>query len=378
VGRIDLKGESGRIIFEHAIAHKAGPVLRGYIRGMLYAGRFPSPDFLALMSKLESTQPELAIDILIYGGDSFDALNRILRLVDSQRVSARYLANLSMGLGGRKLNADEINRVLPYFTRAAAMGEAETALAGVRFLKTLLLFESRHSAETCLTSADIRSFAWQLIEGALPFLTQQRVSDWAEIVKKLAAFDADRATQLLAAGLLAENIGFRIEAERELIELAKDHPKSVLEAFGLALLNPKRGWVLQVDVYRELVGQIPQEIVLAWVRKHGVEGAKAIARHLPAPYLDVASNPIVPEILDTILREYDDDEVFASFLGGTHSGETWNGNGADQFRQTAEDAKKFLNDSNRRIREWAKSEIAYRLQMAEWEDREHEERFLPS
>ena len=44
----------------------------------------------------------------------------------------------------------------------------------------------------------------------------------------------------------------------------------------------------------------------------------------------------------------------------------------------AEIAKKFLNHPNRRIREWANLEISYRLQLAEREDREHEERFLPS
>ncbi len=113
---------------------------------MVYEQRPPQADFLALMAKLESAHPELAIDILGHAGDSFDALDRILRLVDSQAVSARYLASLAMGLGRRELTADEVNRLIPYFTRAAARGEAETVLAGVRFLGTYLLFESRHSA----------------------------------------------------------------------------------------------------------------------------------------------------------------------------------------------------------------------------------------
>ncbi len=378
LGRIDMIGDAGRMIFEHAITHKAAPVLRGYIRGMVYAQRPPSAAFLELMARLESTHPELAIDLLGYAGDSFDALNRIMRLVDSQAVSPRHLARLTMGLGRRALTADEVHRLLPYFTRAAAIGDAETVLAGVRFLNTYLLFETRHSAETCLTSAATRSLAWQLVESVLPFLTGHSGSGWAEIVKKLAAFDADRAARLLAQALLAESISLRKEAKRELIQLAKSHPESVMGGFGASLLDPERGWLLQVGVCRDLVGLLPPEIVLGWVRGHGIEAARSIARHLPLPYLDQAGNPVVPQVLDTMLREYDEDEVFVTFLGGAHSGEVWWGDGGDQFRHAADSAKKFLNSPNRRIREWAKNEINYRLRLAELEDQEHEERLLPS
>ena len=39
-------------------------------------------------------------------------------------------------------------------------------------------------------------------------------------------------------------------------------------------------------------------------------------RHLPGPYLDEEGYPIVPEVLDVILREYDDNQVFMNFSAG--------------------------------------------------------------
>ena len=378
LGRIDESGGCGRTIFEHAITHKSAPLLRGYIRGLVSAQRSPSPNLLASMTKLEALHPELAVDVLIYAGDSFDAFNRLLNLVDSKAVSARYLASLAIGLGGRELNEAELNRILPYFAEAVPSGDIEVAIAGLHFLGTYLFYESRHFPQNFLGSVANQNLAWRLTEGTLMVLTGQNALQWAEIVKKLMSFDAVRGAKLLARVLLAGDMILRTEAEKQLVQLASTNPDDVMNGFGAALLDPERGWMLQIDVCRDLVGQLPSEAVLAWVRRHGVVGARAIARHLPAPHLDEAGNPVVPEMVDTILREYDDDTVFFNFDSGTGFGATWSGNGAENFRSAAQEAKKFLNHPNRRIREWAKAKIKENLSLAALEDREHEERLLPS
>jgi hypothetical protein len=377
LGRIDAASTCGRMIFEHAIVRNTAPLLRGYLRGMVYTHRPPSAELLELMTTLESAHPELAVDVLVYGGDSFDALNRILRLVDSGAVSASHLASLGGGLGGRHLTTEEVGRILPYFTRVPGAPKGGPWLAGVRFLATVLLFEHRDSAKGSLTSTVIQPLAWQLVEGVLPFLGGNEVFVWTRIVKELAALDVDRAGTLLAQALLADNTPLRDAAEHELTQLVKTNPESVMAGLGWALLDPERGWRLQVHRSRDLVAGIPARVVIAWVRRHGLEAARLIARHLPLPHLDAAGNPLVPQHLETILRQFDDDEVFANFVNGSRSGEAWWGNGADQFRQAAETARKFLTHPNHRIREWAKDEINYRRWLAEREEQEHEERLLP-
>jgi hypothetical protein len=377
IGRIDEVGDCGHQILEHAILRKTAPLLRGYIRGMTYAQRPPNSDFRALMTSLESAHPELATDILVHAGDNFDALNRILRLVESRAVSEMYLTSLAGGLGRRRLTAEEVDRVLPYFTRAANKNETRAVVAGLRFLATQLMFESGASVQKCLSSTTTQSLAWHIVESALPLLSGNETFAWITILKSLAACDSNRASGLLAQALLSENSSLRDAAENDLTHRAKTDPDGVMAGLGYALLDPERGWRLQIHRCRGLLAKLPGDIVIDWVRKHGQEGARAIARHLPAPYIDETGTPVVPQALDVILSEYDDDDVFGNFLGGSHSDESWNGNGAEEFRQAAEIAKKFLGHRNHRIREWAENEIAYRLVLAEREDQEHEERLLP-
>ena len=91
-----------------------------------------------------------------------------------------------------------------------------------------------------------------------------------------------------------------------------------MASLGKALLDENKGWRLQVHVLRDLVESIPPRVVTGWVRTEGISAARAIARHLPRPYLSVEGQPVVPELLDTILREFDDNQIFNNFLAGAH------------------------------------------------------------
>jgi hypothetical protein len=375
LGRTDLSGECGILIFEHAIAKKAAALLRGYVRGMAFEERRPNANFIALMAKLESAHPEIAVDIMVVAGDIFDAFPRILRLVDTGTVSVRYLANLSMGLGRRELTQPELSTVLQYFVRAANQ-ETDVALTGVPFVLHLLFRSQDAGIPPHMESDPVRSLVWQYVENVLRVVSRQGGLEWVEIVKKLAACDGDRAVRLLAKALLADDISLRYAAVGELGAFSDSLSETMMESLGSVLLDEKDGWRLQISVLRDIVCKIPSEIVLAWVRQHGVVAARVVARHLPHPLVDQSGEPIVPIVLDTILREFDDEVVFLNFLAGTHSGEAWWGNGAGEFRRAAANAKKFLNHPNPRIREWAKNEIAYCHSVAEREDQQNEEMFL--
>lgn len=378
LGRIDRDFACADMIFNQAIQSQSLSMLRGYIRGLVFAGYSPSHDLQKLMTDFEEAHPELAVDVLSFGGDAFDALNRIIRLVHSGKVSARYLAILAMGIGRRELTDEEVGRILPCFVAAASQGDAGSVAAGVRFLSTFLRHEHRRAKKSCLKNEDARAFAWKLVETALPFIGSQLSHDWIDVVDSVSKFDCDRGIALLARALHSENLDIAREAEERLTKLAALHADLVMESFGDALLDLNNGWRLQIGTFRELINSLPPECVLSWLRRHGIDAARAIARHLPPPYLDDSGNPVVPELLDRFLQEYDDEDAFHNFLAGSHSGESWWGDVTEQFRREADDAKKFLNHPNNRIRRWAKCEIADRQRMAEWEQQRHAERFLPS
>ena len=378
IARADEISSCLETVFDHAIATGAVPLLRGYVRGMAFAERPPPAQLNFLLDRLEAAHPNSAIDILVYGGDRFDALNRAIRLVERGAVSPQYLAGFAMGFGRRELASEEAGRLIPVFIEAARAGDAASTQAGVRFLSAIRHFEDRQARNNSLDLEAVRSSAWNLIELSLPLIGSQLAVDWADLVRELASFDPQRAVNLLGNAMLSEDHTVVGQAEDKLTALAAKYPVAVMQAFGSALLHPDQGWRLQVAVHRDLVSQLPSTVVLDWVRSNGVNAARAIARHLPPPYLDESSTPVVPEMLDTFLRDYNDNEVLENFISGVHSIETWAGNNAEQFRRQAEDARQFLNHPNKQIRQWANCEIGDRQQMAEWEEQRHAERFLPS
>ena len=378
VGKADTDLKCAKMIFEHAIVSASASVVRGYVRGMVGAERAPSDTMLQLMERLESAQPEVAIELSVYGGDSFGGLKRAITLVESGSVSARYLAQFAFGMGGRELSADEAMCILPFFTDAAKGGDIESGRAGVRFVSTVLSREKKNDSHSCLDDATARDHVWELLEIVTPQIGGHTAYEWTRIVDRLAESDNQRAADLLASALVCDNLHLAKRAEETLLTLADMNPAAVMRSFGNALLDANNGWRLQVGTYREVLSKLRPDTVFEWIQHHGRDGACAVARHLPRPYLNESGQPIVPELLDRVLTDYDDDDVLNHFLAGSHSGEVWAGNASDRFRREADLAKRFLSHPNKRIREWAKFEIADREGWAEREDLDHAERFLPS
>ena len=229
---------------------------------------------------------------------------------------------------------------------------------------------------SCLEADDIRSRAWRLVEEALPHLESRLSYEWSQVVEQLAKYNLGRAARLFGQTLLSEVGTLERQGRKQLSNLVSQNPEAVMEGLGQALLDPIQGWRLQVRVLRDLLSSIPPQSILVWVREHGIEAARAIARHLPGPYLDNEGHPIVPDVLDVILREYDDDQVFMNFSAGGRSGVSWSGDESEQFRRETDEVKRFLKHANRRVREWARHEIENRTRMADWQEREQAEQAL--
>jgi hypothetical protein len=378
LGSTDRENSFGTAIFRHALSTGAASLLRGYVQGLASSRQYPNPELFELMAQVEASHPEMAVDVLCFAGDGFDALNHAIRLVESRVISPRLLATFAMGIGGRELQAEEFARLLPYFANASRSGDTASGLAGIRFLAAYLKSENRRSDSSVLQLQTVCTAAWDLVESSLPFIGSQLSYEWSQITQLLAGHDPSRGTRLLGEALLSENLNLQKKAEHVLIALAPAYPDAVMEGFGAALLDPDRGWRLQVCIVRDLVHAISPPSVMVWLRSQGIEAARAIARHLPRPFLTDVGEPVIPELLDTILRDFDDDQAFSNFLAGVHSGESWWGDGSEQFRREAEEASHFLHHPNHRIREWAKHEIDDRRAMAEAEQRDYAERLLPS
>ena len=136
------------------------------------------------------------------------------------------------------------------------------------------------------------------------------------------------------------------------------------QGFSLNRLTPyvrdkKTKWKFRVLKYGGLVRNLSAASVTAWLDKVGVDGAKALARSLPAPYLDDKQTPVVPEPTLTVLQRFGaDEDVFNSFFRGLHSFQIYSGDIAAQHLREAEIANAFLSHDTDVIRRWARQEIA--------------------
>jgi len=283
IGRLDDSFVVGRSILEHAIAHGTARLIGGYVRGIAFVGRSIPSDIVPCLDRLDAAHPKVAIEIWGYGGDLVDGLNRSVSLVQSRAVSPRYLFAFAMGIGRRQLTKIEVARLLPHFLNAPVTGDALGA--GIRFLTTLLR-RDKDKGDLCLLDDEtIRETAWSLVDAVIPWLERRETYDWLELLRPLWDFDSRRAAQALGKSLLSDSVGMPDKVEESLVELAGSNPRAVMDCLGAALLDKEKGWKLQVCVLSSLLANIPVEHVAEWVRSHGLEGARRIARHLPPPTL---------------------------------------------------------------------------------------------
>jgi hypothetical protein len=110
---------------------------------------------------------------------------------------------------------------------------------------------------------------------------------------------------------------------------------------------------------------LPEEVVIRWLEKHGLEGARLVARHVPGPFMG-SHGPDLNPVTRFILEKYgNDDNVFSAWYAGIHSGGAFAGSIADHVRQRASIAEAFLNFPIEAVRRWARNEITFADQNVE-------------
>lgn len=350
-------------------------LLRGFLRSFASRGHQPNAELLAALNRLEAARPEVVADVLAGAGEAFDGLNRVVRLVALGRIAPRRVVHFALKYGNRRLTPKEAGVLAALFAKSASSSSDE-AQAAVRFISYVSRNSSDHNGEEFLADEGRRTLAWQVVEAALPNLTSHQFHEWCRIVQRLAAHDIDRAARLLGRVLLHDDLAIARRAKSELGQLIATAPREVMQALGAALLDPTRGKRLQVDRLTDLVASLPEDEVFGWITHAGLEGARVISRHLPASYVDATGEAVVPSLWLRILDAFPDEDV-ARGLSHRVTG-AWNGNGAEQFRERAAEARRFLGHSNRWVRDWARKEIVRLEELAECEEQWHEEALLPT
>ena len=144
--------------------------------------------------------------------------------------------------------------------------------------------------------------------------------------------------------------------------VAAARPQQLMDGIGKVMLSKERN--LNFLFRKFPIVSLPEDIVIQWLEKHGLEGARLLARQVPGPFMG-SNGPDLNAVTRFILENYgSDDIVFSNWITGMQGG-AFAGSIADHMEQRASKAEPFLNFPIEAVRRWALAEIKYAEQNAE-------------
>ena len=145
--------------------------------------------------------------------------------------------------------------------------------------------------------------------------------------------------------------------------VAKAAPTYLMEQIGSAMIS--KGRDLNFIIRKLPIAILPSEVVIYWLKEHGVEGARILARHVPRPFAD-NNAPRLSPITEFLLIQYGEDEaVYTSFVAGLHSGGVSAGPISEWVMHGVALAEHFVTSLIPAVRKWALGEVEYGTQQAE-------------
>lgn len=373
LGKLDKSALFLDFIFKSSIQYKSTELGRGYLSGLLGDHLHHADLANKKLNEIQEDYPTLAFELFMARIDVTNALDRALKLVDLGKLDASLLGRFAYGRGMNQLSLGDFDRILE---RLVAASENENSMAlksAVEFVSFRIYNEKEGHIERILEQENIRSLAWRLVE-----ITPDEIKsyEWTQIVEALWIYDPNRAAKIIVLGLAEGNLLRLGEFVNLFVSLARKYPELVMQKIGEVMLDEKMGWKFQIYEFRSFFKEIPDEIIIKWVKEHGTKGACLLARHLPPPYISETGAATVPYITQYILDTFEDDDVFNGFICGVHAFQLYSGDIASQHDNEAEVARQFLNHPSKRIQEWAQIEEEQALSMAKRERQFMEERGL--
>ncbi len=155
--------------------------------------------------------------------------------------------------------------------------------------------------------------------------------------------------------------------------VAAVRPQQLMDGIGVVMLSKEGSLNF---LFRKLpIMSLSQDVVIQWLEKHGLEGARLLARHVPGPFMG-SDGPGLNPVTRFILEKYgNDDNVFSGWVAGMHNTGVFVGSIADHVGQRGSMAEPFLNFPIEAVRRWARAEIMFANENVESFRLSEEERF---
>lgn len=185
--------------------------------------------------------------------------------------------------------------------------------------------------------------------------------NWNHVVSKiLESHIVDKIDLCVNALVNREVLSLKDEVLKTLIKEAPSYPVLVMEKLGERMTDGETRYLFMIDAYRGLFEAIGLEAIQLWLDDAGEEGAIAMARHLESPSPKETDAAYVPPVTEWILTEFENsDRVFREFCAGRNACSTfWRSELINLLETKKDTLKPYFYHPLRRIREWAKYELA--------------------
>jgi len=167
----------------------------------------------------------------------------------------------------------------------------------------------------------------------------------------------DRATSILLGMMQSDSYETSEAAIGLFSTVAAQRPQELMDGIGRFLLSGERNVSFLFRKYP--IVSLPEDVVIGWLEKHGLAGARLLARHVPGPFMG-NNGPDLNPITRFILERYGDDEqVFSSWVAGMYNGQAFAGSIADYTARRAAMAEPFLSFPIEAVRRWASGQVQY-------------------
>jgi hypothetical protein len=362
---------------QSAIESGNGDLVRGLVHTITRSNPSALEGVRVRLDELDMLRPLLCFDLVVAAGDELGGSKRAFALVDAGRVPSVKLEALWWGVGSRMPSINEIREVLKRLILAGERGDVSALHISLMLVTYQLGQSDVVEGGGLLDDPECRQLSWRVAELVSEKGDSSNDYHWKELMGSIYGDDPALACRLAVQRLLHQRAYGRETAREVLAGIGRTNPQEVMDAFGAALVDEERGASLRFDGCKDVISVLPAEIVETWVEARGIDGARAIACHLPTPYIGSDDVPIVPKSTERVLAKFGNDKVvFSRFISGVHPFEIWRGDRTGELRREAAAARRFLSHPVEAIRKWADLEALDRERLAEAEHREHEERFL--
>ncbi len=357
---------------------------RGYFAGVSEAAppKLPSDAVEVVRKKLSASldelweeDPALGFNVMTPSGDFVQSFARAIAGVREKKIRAGFLRTFVAWNGPRHTSPLEARLAAQTLLDAAREGDDDAANTGIEFMVFLLMRTDLEDKLVWLQTVfndESLDVIFGLLEQAT--LSTRNVSHWfLQIFARVLPANPDRATSILIQMMQSGSYETSQAAAGLFASVAAVRPQQLMDGIGEVMLSKEPS--LSFFFRKFPIMSLPKDVVIHWLEKHGLEGARLLARHVPGPFIG-SDGPDLNPVARFILERYGNDgNVFSGWVAGMHNGQVFTGSIAGHMRQRASMAEPFLNFPIEAVRRWARGEIMFATENVENFRLEEEERF---